>query len=100
MFGLGGIYVEVLRDVVFRVAPLRVSDARDMISGIRGSKLLGEIRGQPAVDKEALISTLRRISQIAIDFPEIEEMDINPLLAFSNKAIAVDCRIRIAGKAS
>ena len=100
MFGLGGIYVEVLRDVVFRVAPLRVSDARDMISGIRGSKLLGEIRGQPAVDKEALISTLRRISQIATDFPEIEEMDINPLLAFSSKAIAVDCRIRIAEKAS
>lgn len=96
MFGLGGIYVEVLRDVVFRVAPLRLSDAQDMVAGIRGEKLLGEIRGQPAVDKNALIAILTRLSQIAIDFPEIEEMDINPLLAFGDKAIAVDCRIRIA----
>lgn len=98
MFGLGGIYVEVLRDVVFRVAPLRHSDAVDMVTGIRGAKLLGEIRGQPAVDRNALISTLQRLSQIATDFPEVEEMDINPLLAFSGGAIAVDCRIRIANK--
>lgn len=100
MFGLGGIYVEVLRDVVFRVAPLGVLDANDMVTGIRGSKLLGEIRGQPAVSRDALVSTLRRLSQIAVDFPEIEEMDINPLLAFSDKAIAVDCRIRIAATPS
>ena len=100
MFGLGGIYVEVLRDVVFRVAPLRRSDAEDMISGIRGAKMLDEIRGQPAADRRALVSILRRISQLATDFPEIEEMDINPLLVFSDGAIAVDCRVRITNRAS
>ena len=96
MFGLGGIYVEALRDVIFRVAPLTAADARNMVAGIRGTKLLGALRGQPAVSAGALEDTLLRLSQAALDFPMIEEMDINPLLAFESKAIAVDCRIRLA----
>jgi acetyltransferase len=96
MFGLGGIYVEVLRDVIFRVAPLTTADARNMVSGIRGSKLLDALRGQPAVSRDALMDALRRLSHIAVDFPMIEEMDINPLLAFEENAIAVDCRVRLA----
>ncbi|HET7710650.1 MAG TPA: acetate--CoA ligase family protein, partial [Thermoanaerobaculia bacterium] len=96
MFGLGGIYVEVLRDVIFRVAPLTTADARNMVTGIRGSKLLDALRGQPAVSRDALMDALRRLSHIAVDFPMIEEMDINPLLAFEEDAIAVDCRVRIA----
>ena len=99
MFGLGGIYVEALKDVVFRVAPLNPSDARNMVGGIRGTKLLGALRGQPAVSSAAIEDVLLRISQIAIDFPEIEEMDINPLLAFESQAIAVDCRVRLASAA-
>lgn len=98
MFGLGGIYVEVLRDVIFRVAPLGVLEARDMVSGIRGTKLLDALRGQPAVDRDELAGALRRLSQIAIDFPMIEEMDINPLLAFETHAIAVDCRVKLAAR--
>ena len=96
MFGLGGIYVEALRDVVFRVAPLTGADARNMVAGIRGTKLLGALRGQPAVSSTALEDSLLRLSQVAVDFPFIEEMDINPLLAFESKAVAADCRIRLA----
>lgn len=98
MFGLGGIYVEALGDVMFRVAPLKDSDARNMVAGIRGTKLLGALRGQPAVSADALADALRRLSQIAIDLPMIEEMDINPLLAFETEAIAVDCRVRLAAE--
>jgi acetyltransferase len=96
MFGLGGIYVEALRDVVFRVAPIGQLDARDMIDGIRGSQILAGMRGQPGVDRDALCDVLRRISQLAADFPEIEELDINPLLAFEHRVIAVDARVRLA----
>jgi acetyl coenzyme A synthetase (ADP forming)-like protein len=95
MFGLGGIYVEALRDVIFRVAPLSAEDARNMVAGIRGTKLLGVLRGQPAVHTGALENALLRLSQIAVDFPMIEEMDINPLLGFESKAVAVDCRVRL-----
>jgi acetyl coenzyme A synthetase (ADP forming)-like protein len=98
MFGLGGVYVEVLKDVIFRVAPLRQSDARAMLDGIRGTKLLNALRGQPAIDRNALIGSLCRLSQMAVDFPMIEEMDINPLLGFKSGVTAVDCRVRLAAK--
>ena len=100
MFGLGGIYVEALKDVVFRVAPVTRADTSNMVSGIRGTKLLGALRGQPAVSADAIQDVLLRVSQIAVDFPVIEEMDINPLLAFESGAIAVDCRVRLASVTS
>jgi acetate---CoA ligase (ADP-forming) len=95
MFGLGGIYVETLRDVTFRIAPFGDREARDMISGIRGAPMLGAVRGQKAVDTGALVSVLRRISQLGVDFPEISELDVNPLLAFPDRAVAVDARVML-----
>jgi acetyl coenzyme A synthetase (ADP forming)-like protein len=95
MFGLGGIYVEALRDVTFRIAPFGDAEARDMVTGIRGASMLGAVRGQPSVDTNAIVSVLRRISQIAEDFPEITELDVNPLLAFADRAVAVDARVML-----
>jgi acetyl coenzyme A synthetase (ADP forming)-like protein len=93
MFGLGGIFVEVLRDVVFRVAPIHRRDAADMIAGLRGARLLDALRGSPAADRRALEEVLLRLSRLAGDFPEISELDVNPLLAFPDRAVAVDARV-------
>jgi acetate---CoA ligase (ADP-forming) len=93
MLGLGGIFVEALKDVVFRIAPLTTADAGDMVSGLRGSALLNGLRGRKAVDRSAVEAVIRRVSQLAIDFPRIAELDINPLLAFEQRVVAVDCRV-------
>jgi acetyltransferase len=95
MFGLGGIYVEALRDVVFRVAPISALDAEVMLDGIRGTPILAGMRGRAGVDRVALVDVLRRVSQLAVDFPEIEELDLNPLLAFEDRVVAVDARVRL-----
>lgn len=95
MFGLGGIYAEALRDVVFRIAPLNEVDAQDMISGIRAQKMLEGVRGQPAVDLAALRSVLRRVAQLAVDLPAIAELDVNPLLPVADGVAAVDARVRL-----
>jgi acetyltransferase len=99
-FGLGGIFVEALRDVVFRIAPLSVQDAHDMLDGIRGRAMLAGIRGRPEASRVALVDTLCRVSQLAVDFPEIDELDLNPLLAFSDRVVAVDARVRIRPESS
>ena len=96
MFGLGGIYVEALKDVVFRVAPIQPLDAHDMVRAIRGVALLDGIRGAAPVDFAALTGVLLRISQLAVDHPEIAELDVNPLLAFASGAEAVDARVVLA----
>ncbi len=97
MFGLGGIYVEVLKDVTFRIAPLTERDARQMVSEIRSYKLLTGVRGEAAVDIDAIVDSILRLSQLVTDFPEIAEMDINPLCALPNGqgAIALDSRISL-----
>jgi acyl-CoA synthetase (NDP forming) len=97
MFGLGGIYVEVLRDVTFRIAPIRELGARNMIENIKGIKLLMGYRGEPPSDLEAIAQSLSRLSQLVTDFPEIEEMDINPLIVLpaGSGARVVDARILI-----
>jgi acetate---CoA ligase (ADP-forming) len=97
MFGLGGIYVEVFRDVVFRLAPIRELGARNMIEGIKGIKLLRGYRGEAPSDTEAIVQSLERLSQLVIDFPEIDEMDINPLIVLpaGSGARVVDARILI-----
>jgi acyl-CoA synthetase (NDP forming) len=97
MFGLGGIYVEVFKDVVFRIAPIRELGARHMIDGIKGFKLLNGFRGEPPSDIEAIAQSLMRLSQLVTDFPEIEEMDINPLIVLpsGSGARVVDARILI-----
>lgn len=96
MFGLGGVLVEVLGDVTFRIAPLTRRDAADMIRGIRGVALLDGVRGAPPVDFTVLENILLRLSQLALDFPSIAEVDANPVLAFDAGAIAVDARVMLA----
>ena len=97
MFGLGGIYVEVLKDVSFRIAPLSVESADAMIREIRAFPLLRGVRGEPPADIEGLRDALLRLSQMAVDFPEIIEADINPLLVGpeGTGAVAVDARITV-----
>ncbi len=94
MFGLGGIYVEVLKDVVFRVAPLTQNDAEWMIGGIRSAALLGAFRGQPAADTAALADVLLRVSQLAVEFPELAECDLNPVRVYpkGEGVMALDVR--------
>ena len=95
MFGLGGIAVEVLKDVVFRVHPLTDVDARDMVRAIRGYPLLEGVRSEPAVDVVALEEILQRVSQLAGEHEAVLDMDINPLVAFPDRALALDARFRI-----
>jgi acetyltransferase len=97
MFGLGGIYVEVLKDVTFRVAPFTGLDATEMIESINSYRLLAGARGEKPVDLPALTEALLRLSQLVTDFPEIKEMDINPLkvLPEDGGAIAIDSRIAL-----
>jgi acetyltransferase len=93
-FGLGGIYVETLKDVTFRIAPFSRQEAEAMIGEIRARALLDGVRGKPAMDKEAIVETLLRVGQLVMDFPEIAEMDINPLIVYpqGQGAIAIDMR--------
>ena len=93
MAGLGGVYVEALRDVSFRLAPIDALDASDMLSELRGAAILGAIRGQPAVSRGAVIDVLVRVARLGADFPEIAELDINPMIASVTGAIAVDARV-------
>ena len=99
MFGLGGIYVEVLEDVSFRIAPISGRIAREMISEIKTIKLLKGTRGEKASDINSIVDVLLRVSQLVTDFPEIVEMDINPLFVKEEGkgSIAGDARIRIGG---
>jgi len=94
-FGLGGIYVETLKDVTFRVAPFSRLEAEEMLSEIRAHALLDGVRGQPEVDKDAIVDTLLRIGQLVQDFPDIVELDINPLVVYprGEGAIALDMRV-------
>jgi len=96
MFGLGGIYVEAYRDVSFRLAPIRELGARNMIQQIRGGKILEGFRGQPPRDVEAIAECIERLSQLAIDVEEVQELDVNPLLAFEKGCKAVDARVIIS----
>jgi acetyltransferase len=95
MFGLGGVMVEALGDVVFRMVPIDDRQAHDMISGIRGTRLLDAMRGDPPVDRAALANVLRRVGQLGVDFPQLVEFDVNPLLAAAAGTIALDARARI-----
>jgi acetyltransferase len=95
MFGLGGVYVEALADVSFRLAPLSRQDAEEMIAEVRSAKLLLGLRGAPPADLAALVDAILRIGQLAADCPEIAELDVNPLLVMPSGqgALAVDVRI-------
>jgi acetyltransferase len=100
MFGLGGIYVETFKDVVFRVPPITDLEAQEMIRQIRGYRLLEGVRGEPAVDLRGLAEILERFSQLVEDLPQLAEMDINPFMVFpeAKDFRAVDIRVRLAEK--
>ena len=97
-FGLGGIYVEALKDVSFRVAPYSHQEADEMIREIRSYPLLEGVRGEPPADHEAMVDALMRLGRLVTDFPEIVELDINPLMVFDQGrgAMAIDMRLVLA----
>ena len=95
MFGLGGIYVEVLKDVAFKIAPVTRVEAEEMLAGLKTRALLDGVRGETGIDKNAVIELIQRVSQLLGDLPMIQEMDLNPIMAFADRALAVDGRIRI-----
>ncbi len=94
-FGLGGIFVEALKDVAFRVAPFGRREAMEMLGEIRARSLLDGVRGKPPVDKEALVEALLRVAQLALDFPEIAELDVNPFIVYDQGqgGVAIDMRL-------
>lgn len=92
-FGMGGVLVEVLKDVTFRLAPATQDDAASMLDGIQAAEILKGVRGAKPVNREALQNTIVRVSQLVSDFPEISEMDLNPVFASDEGAIAADVRI-------
>ena len=96
-FGLGGIHVEILADVRFRVTPLSDQDAREMIREIRGYRLLQGYRGHPPADIPAIEEVLLRVSRLVEDIPEIQELDLNPIFGLPPRqgCVVADARIRV-----
>jgi acyl-CoA synthetase (NDP forming) len=95
VFGLGGVTVEVLSDHVTRLAPLTDIDAKEMVTGLRGSALLSGYRGKPGVDIDGLVQVLHRVSRLAEDMPEVLELDCNPVIATPDGVLVVDARMRV-----
>ena len=95
MFGLGGIFTEVLRDTVFRMAPLCRAEALEMLGAIRAKELLGEVRGMPAADSEALARILQKVSYLLLLHPEIKEIDLNPIILEGSRPVVVDALITL-----
>ena len=97
MFGLGGVFVEVMKDVTFNLAPLTDIDAHEMVRSVKAYKLLTGARGTTPADVAKVEETLLRLSQLVTDFPSVAELDINPLMISdkNGEAIAVDGRIKV-----
>jgi acetyl-CoA synthetase (ADP-forming) len=93
LFGLGGVFVEVLKDASFRVAPITRLDSRQMIEEIRSFPLLKGVRGQPASDEEAISQILLATSRIMLENPQIQQIDLNPVIVYAKGASVVDARI-------
>ncbi len=95
MFGTGGVYVEILEDVVFKIAPVTTAEAREMFSSLKMTPLLEGVRGEAGVDEEAIVEIIERLSQLVTDLPMIQEIDLNPVVAFEDRVFAVDARVGI-----
>jgi acetyltransferase len=98
MFGLGGIHVEVLRDVAFAVAPLAPDEAEALIKAIKGYPILRGVRGEAGIDFPALVETIERVARLAVDFPEIKELDVNPIICYPDRVVAVDLRLTVSSE--
>src|SRR5918912_4599428 len=92
-FGLGGVLVEVLKDITFRLAPTSREDALSMLDSIAAAEILKGVRGAEPVNREALATLIENVSQLVADFPEISELDLNPVFASAKGAVAADVRI-------
>lgn len=95
-FGLGGVLVEVLKDITFRLAPVSADETQSMLDSIGAAEILRGVRGAPPVDRWALAEQIRRVSQLVTDFPEIAEVDLNPVIAAPEGAVAADIRILLS----
>jgi acetyl-CoA synthetase (ADP-forming) len=93
MFGLGGIFTEILKDIAFRIAPLEKRDALEMMQDIKAKKILGPIRGMPAVDKDLLADVLMTVGRIGLELEMIKEIDINPIIISAGKPVAADALV-------
>jgi len=93
MFGIGGVLVEIMKDVAFRIAPISDFDADEMLHEIKGFKILDGYRGNPRADLEAIKDVLKKVAKLAYDYPQIGEMDLNPLFTYAQGIMAVDARI-------
>ena len=93
MFGLGGIFVELFKDVVFRIAPITKAEALDMIKSINGYKLLTGYRGQTAADVDALAEAIVKVGKLMLECPEVAEVDLNPLIVYEKGLLGLDARI-------
>lgn len=93
MFGLGGIFVELLKDVTFRIAPITREDAQEMIKEVKAYPLLKGYRNTPPADTDAIVAILVNTSRLVMDYPEINELDLNPVMAYEKGAKTVDARI-------
>ncbi|MEM3578598.1 MAG: acetate--CoA ligase family protein [Candidatus Bathyarchaeia archaeon] len=93
MFGLGGVFVEILKDVTFRIAPITEVEAREMLTEIKAYPLLKGYRNQPPADIEAIIKILLNTSKLVTEYPEIKELDLNPIMVYEKSAKTVDARI-------
>jgi acetyl-CoA synthetase (ADP-forming) len=93
MFGLGGIFVEILKDVTFRIAPINKQEAKEMITEVKAYPLLQGYRGQPPADIKAIVKILLATSKLIMDHPEIKELDLNPIMVYEKGAKTVDARI-------
>ena len=99
MLGIGGVIAEAIADVAFRLVPLSALDADELIDDLAAQKLLGPFRGEPAVDRAALIDVLLGLSQLAVDNADVLSVDVNPLIVVDGIPTAVDALVEIAAKA-
>jgi acyl-CoA synthetase (NDP forming) len=96
MFGMGGIYVEIMKDVVFKLSPITAFEAQEMISSLQAAPLLKGVRGDKGIYEEGIIEMIQRLSQLVSEYPVIHELDLNPVIAFEDQVFVVDARISVA----
>jgi acetyl-CoA synthetase (ADP-forming) len=93
MFGLGGIFIEILKDVSFRIAPVDKDDANEMIKEIKGYPLLLGYRGSPRLDIDTIADSIVKVSELIMNIDEIDQLDLNPILVYPSGLVAVDVRV-------
>jgi len=96
MFGMGGIYVEIMKDVSYKLTPVTTVEAQEMISSLQAAPLLKGVRGEKGIYEDGIIEIIQRLSQMVSECPVIEELDLNPVIAYEDQVFVVDARISVA----